>query len=132
MEIRKTPGQAYRDGRLVATEVVLTESARLQATPILIPGTNRVDFKQTAIRGESTIRFIQMDDSELEYELEQLITAASDPDLRRRQRDERWAPKPVDLILDYEKHLPGCKLRHPLLGYTALEATDFPIDLPDD
>lgn len=73
-----------------------------------------------------------MDDSELEYELEQLITAASDPDLKRRQRDERWAPKPVDLILDYEKHLPGCKLRHPLLGYTAIEAIDFPIDLPDD
>ena len=95
MEARNTSGQAYRDGKLVATEIVLTERARLESTPVPITGTNRVDFKQTPIRGQSTIRFIQVDDLELEDELRQLIAAASDVDLRRRQRDERWSPKPT-------------------------------------
>jgi hypothetical protein len=93
VEVRKTSGQAYRDGKLVATEIVLTERARLESTPVPIAGTNRVDFKQTPIRGQSTIRFIQVDDPELEDELEQLIAAAGDVDLRRRQRDERWSSK---------------------------------------
>ena len=131
MEARKTSGQAYRDGKLVATEIVLTERARLESTPVPITGTNRVDFKQTTIRGQSTIRFIQVDDLELEDELKQLISAASDVDLRRRQRDERWSPKSLDLILDFERNLSECRLAHPSFGYAAIEATDFPIDLPD-
>ncbi|HEX5593425.1 MAG TPA: hypothetical protein VFX35_08765 [Solirubrobacterales bacterium] len=132
MKGRETPGQAYRDEKLLAAEIVLCERFRLQSTPIPIPGTNRVDFKQTVIKGESTIRFIQVDDPELQDELNRLIAAASDNDLRRRQRDERWAPRAVDLVLDYERNLPGCRLRHPLIGYSAIDATDFPIDLPDD
>jgi hypothetical protein len=91
-----------------------------------------VDFKQTPIRGQSTIQFIQVDDSELEDELGQLIAAASDVDLRRRQRDEHWSPKPLDLILDYERNLSECRLTHPTFGYSAIETTDFPIDLPED
>jgi 7,8-dihydro-6-hydroxymethylpterin-pyrophosphokinase len=62
-----------------------------------------VDFKRTPIRGESTIRFIQVDDLDLEGELQQLIAAASSEDLKRRQRDEGWGPKTIDLVLDYEK-----------------------------
>lgn len=131
METRETSGQAYRDGKLVAAEIVLTESARLQSTPVLITGTNRVDFKQTPIRGESTIRFIQLDDLDLEDEIKQLIAAGSNDDQKRRQRDERWGPKTIDLVLDYERNLLGCRLSHPLFGYSAIEATDFPIDLPD-
>jgi hypothetical protein len=109
----------------------LTERARLESTPVPITGTNRVDFKQTPIRGQSTIQFIQVDDPALESELKQLIAAASDVDLRRRQRDEQWSPKPFDLILDYEENLSGCRLAHPVFGYSAIEATDLPIDLPD-
>ena len=129
METRETPGQAYRSGKPVAAEILLTERARLESTPVPITGTNRVDFKQTPIRGQSTIRFIQVDDLELEDELKQLIAAASDVDLKRRQRDEHWSPKPLDLILDPERNLSGCRLVHPSFGYSAIEATDFPIDL---
>jgi len=132
VETRKTSGQAYRDGKLVATEIILTERARLESTPVPITGTNRVDFKQTPIRGQSTIQFMQVDDSGLEDELRQLIAAASDVDLRRRQRDERWSPRSLDLILDYERNLSECRLAHPLFGYSVVEATDFPIDLPGD
>jgi hypothetical protein len=132
METRESPGQAYRDGELIASEIVLTETARLESTPVPITGTNRMDFKRTLIHGQSTIKFIQVDDPKLEDELRQLIAAAGNVDLRRRQRDERWGTQPIDLILDYERNVSGCQLTHPLFGHSGIDATDFPIHLPDD
>ena len=132
MDFRKSVGQAYRDGALVAAEVEVTETTRTQATPVPIAGTSRTDFKRVVIRGPSTIRFVQLDDAGLEDELRQLVAAASDVDLRRRQRDQGWAPKPLNLVLDFERTLTGCVLDHPTFGHSAIRSTDFAVHLPLD
>jgi hypothetical protein len=39
-----------------------------------------------------------------------------------------WTPKPLDLYLDYERNLIGCRLSHPHdAGPVTPEATAFPI-----
>lgn len=131
MQTRETPGKAYRDGRELAAEILLTERGELRATPIAIPGSNRLTYRQKAIPGESTIRFIQLDDPSLESELDSLIAAAADIALKRRHRDDGWAPPPVDLALEDGRNLLECRLRYPSFGHTAIETIDFPILLPE-
>jgi hypothetical protein len=130
MESREIAGQAFRNGEIVASEILLIEQGEVQSTAFPISGSNRYGHRQRVIRGESTIRFVELDDQTLEAELEKLIAASSDIDLKRQLRDER-ASTTVDLTLEDGRNLSNCVLRYPISGPAQLEVTDFPILLPD-
>lgn len=123
-------GQAYRDDQLVAVEVELTERFRHRQIEVPLPGTGGYGYKPETVRlGPDLVVFHQVE-QELRDELEKLVAASRDPDLRRRHRDRLWAPKPITLVLEYEATLHGCVVRPPSESWERVEAIPFPIDLP--
>ncbi len=131
MEARETSGQAYRGGRLVAGDVLLLE--RHQARRVAAPATAGLSaFRRKVVRHPSGVWFNSIEDEQLYRELQELIAGACDPDRARHQRDSAWAPKPIDLVLEYERALTGCVLRRPFESVLVRpEATEFPIGHPE-
>jgi hypothetical protein len=120
-------GQAYRDGQLVAAEVLVEERVETRSIAVSLPG-GRLGHKPNDIRHPSWIRFESIDDELLYRDLEDLIAGACDLQTAREQRDRRWAPRPVDLVLDYERDLIGCRLNRPFEAIpVAPTATRFPV-----
>jgi hypothetical protein len=122
-----THGQAYRDAQLVAAEVLVEEQVETSPIPVTLPG-GRIGHKPNYIRRPSWIRFESIDDELLYRELSELIAGACDLQKAREQRDRGWAPRPLDLVLDYERNVTGCRLGRPFEAIAvAPEATRFPI-----
>jgi len=120
-------GQAYRAGELVAADVLVLEHVEITKVRVLMPG-GQTGHKERSIRHPSSIRFESIDDEALYKELVELIAGACDVARAREQRDRRWEPRPLDLILDYERSLVGCRLSRPFEALrVAPEAVAFPI-----
>lgn len=130
MEVQEASGQAYRDGRLVAAEVLLIE--RFQARRIAVPASaGRSAFRQPVVRHPSSVWFSSIEDEELYRELAELIAGACDPERARPQRDSGWVPKPLDLLLDYARTVGGCVLRRPFEAVpVSPQAAEFPVAHP--
>ena len=132
MRTRTSTGQGYRAGELVSAELVVTETIEMRERRVPIPGEARTDIDYRTVRHPSNVRFVSIDDEDLRLELEQLVAARRDDDLRRQQRDSRWEPAPIDLVLEYERNLLGCSIGWPLdVGYGGVEQVEFPLWHPE-
>lgn len=127
---RETLGVAYRDGRLIAGSVLVVETVERTRALVPIAG-GHTGVKDLDTRHPSSIRFEAITD-ELAEDLGSLIAGACDIELRRRQRDQQWAPAAVDLCLIDERNVIGCRIGHPILALPlAPELVSFPVRHPD-
>jgi hypothetical protein len=113
-ETQQLHGRAFRAGKPVCEDVEITVrwEERVGSTPVA--EANREVLRDRSLRGASTVRFLGGMSDELRAELEALAAAARDPAERRRQREERWAPEPIDVVLDKGPGLTGCRISRPL------------------
>jgi hypothetical protein len=109
-ETQQLHGRAFRAGKPVCDDLEITLSWEERVGSIPATGSNREVMRDRSLRGPSTVRFLRGVSDELRGELEALAAAARDPDERRRQRDARWAPKPIDVVLDRGTDLIGCRI----------------------
>lgn len=121
-------GQGWRQGRLLSNglEVALRVEPRLVA--VRRAGSYQDDLVDRSRRHESLVRFFEVDDSQFADELMQLAAGATDKELPRRQRDGRWAPAPIDLVLEERgerRSYVGARLWRPLNVYGELHELDF-------
>jgi hypothetical protein len=126
-ETQQLHGRAFRAGRPVCEELEITVrwEERVGSTPAA--GANREVLRDRSARGPSTVRFGRGISDELRAELEALVAAARDPAERRRQSEARWAPKPIDVVLDKGPGLTGCRLSRPLDPSGSLTELDFDV-----
>jgi hypothetical protein len=113
-ETQELHGRAFRAGNAVCEDLEITLRWEERVGSIPATGSNREVMRDRSLRGPSTVRFLRGVSDELRGELEALAAAARDPDERRRQRDARWAPKPIDVVLDRGTDLIGCRIARPL------------------
>jgi hypothetical protein len=126
-ETQQLHGRAFRAGEPVCEDLEITVRWEERVGSIPAPGSNREVLRDRSARGPSTVRFLGRISDEFHGELEALAAAARDPDEQRRQRDARWAPKPIDLVLDKGPGLTGCRVSRPLDTVGSLTELDFEI-----
>ncbi len=126
MQTRETQGVAFQGGRHVAAVRVL-EQARIVATEVLIPGSNRIDYKERVEHGPASIVFEEIYDDEFRAELERLVRVADNDEAKRKMRDAGQRELPLDLALAGDRQLVGAYVTWPMIGLGNVEEIVFPL-----
>jgi hypothetical protein len=130
-ETEQLHGRAFRAGRSVCEDLEITLRWEERVGSLPPTASNREVLRDRSMRGPATARFRRGISDDLCEELDALAAAARDPAERRRQRDARWAPKPIDLVLDRGPDLVGCRISAPLGPNGPITELDFEL-LHDD
>jgi hypothetical protein len=131
MSTRVSTGEAFIDGQYVA-DVELREEWIAEAVAVALPGTNRTDYKDLSHPGPAYVQFEWVSDPDLRSRLERLIEFASaHVDRQRAIRDAGQRSIAVDLAIDGGPNIIRTRVDPPLVGHTTVEATVFPVSLPE-